>query len=383
MYDRVYPASVGGAERWYRLLAERLAEAGHRVTYLTTRHEGNKRAPEIPGVRVLSFPAPPDIYGRRRRKVAPMVAFGLAVGRHLYIHGAEYDVVHTSAMLSWAALIAGWLARHRGYRLVLDWWEIWTLRYWSEYVGQIAGLAGWLMQRQVSRLQHQPVAYSELHATRLSGLRSSGAIPILRGLLDESWGVQKPDRADPLVVSAGRMIPEKQVAAVIPALSISRRSLPGLRAVLFGAGPDEARVRSAIDVSGLTSFVELPGFVADNELRDTLCRALCLILLSRREGYGLIVAEAAALGVPSIVLCHPDSAASELIIDGVNGVLCKSTHPTEVAGAIIRIHEAGPTMRQSTFNWFKTHADELTVGSSLPRLLTIYRGEDPIGELDQ
>ena len=37
VYDCLFPHTVGGAERWYRTLAERLAAAGHEVTYLTLR----------------------------------------------------------------------------------------------------------------------------------------------------------------------------------------------------------------------------------------------------------------------------------------------------------------------------------------------------------
>ena len=37
VYDCLYPYTVGGAERWYRNLAERLAQEGHEVAYLTLR----------------------------------------------------------------------------------------------------------------------------------------------------------------------------------------------------------------------------------------------------------------------------------------------------------------------------------------------------------
>ena len=37
VYDCLFPHTVGGAERWYRSLAERLAADGHEVTYLTLR----------------------------------------------------------------------------------------------------------------------------------------------------------------------------------------------------------------------------------------------------------------------------------------------------------------------------------------------------------
>jgi glycosyltransferase involved in cell wall biosynthesis len=147
-----------------------------------------------------------------------------------------------------------------------------------------------------------------------------------------------------------------------------------LRACLIGEGPDAAAVQDAIRDAGLDSNVVLPGFVSEETLTQTLSRALCLVLLSRREGYGLVVAEAASLGVPSVVLRHPDSAAAELIVEGVNGFTCASTDPREVASVILRVHDAGDALRHATLAWSHANAAALTLNESLPRLLDAYRG---------
>ena len=49
VYDCLYPYTIGGAERWYRNLAERLAGSGHEVTYLTLRQWDRGYAPDVPG----------------------------------------------------------------------------------------------------------------------------------------------------------------------------------------------------------------------------------------------------------------------------------------------------------------------------------------------
>src|ERR1700689_2602733 len=55
VYDCLFPHTVGGAERWYRNLAERLAEQGHEVTYLTLRQwDRGERADIDERVRVVS-----------------------------------------------------------------------------------------------------------------------------------------------------------------------------------------------------------------------------------------------------------------------------------------------------------------------------------------
>ena len=54
VYDCLFPYTVGGGERWYRNLAERLAAEGHDVTYLTLRQWDRGERPDLPGVRVVT-----------------------------------------------------------------------------------------------------------------------------------------------------------------------------------------------------------------------------------------------------------------------------------------------------------------------------------------
>src|SRR5215210_7649106 len=61
-YDCLYPYTVGGAERWYRNLAERLAADGHEVTYLTRRQWNGAEPPDVAGVRVVGVSAGGDLY---------------------------------------------------------------------------------------------------------------------------------------------------------------------------------------------------------------------------------------------------------------------------------------------------------------------------------
>ena len=50
---------------------------------------------------------------------------------------------------------------------------------------------------------------------------------------------------------------------------------------------------------GLEEIVDVPGFVPAEQVEQALASALCLVLPSRREGYGLVVVEAASTGTPA------------------------------------------------------------------------------------
>ena len=94
-----------------------------------------------------------------------------------------------------------------------------------------------------------------------------------------------------------------------------------------------------------------------------------MVLPSRREGYGLVVVEAAARGTPSVVVADPDNAATELVDEGVNGVVAASAAPDDLADAMVRVHEGGAVLRKSTADWFARNAQRLLDGGVAgPRL---------------
>jgi hypothetical protein len=82
VYDCLFPYTVGGAERWYRNLGERLAREGHDVTYVTLRQWERGDEPSIAGVRVVAVGPRMTLYtdGGRRRVLPPLV-FGVGVPR--------------------------------------------------------------------------------------------------------------------------------------------------------------------------------------------------------------------------------------------------------------------------------------------------------------
>jgi glycosyltransferase involved in cell wall biosynthesis len=103
-----------------------------------------------------------------------------------------------------------------------------------------------------------------------------------------------------------------------------------------------------------------------------LARALCLLLPSRREGYGLVVVEAASVGTPSVVVAGPDNAASELVSEGENGFVAVTSEADELAAAIVRVSEAGQALRERTARWFAQNAQRLSLESSLQTVLDAY-----------
>jgi glycosyltransferase involved in cell wall biosynthesis len=379
VYDCLFPHTVGGAERWYRNVAERLAREGHEVDYLTLRQWPEGDDPGVDGVRVVAVGPRMALYADGRRRIAPPLRFGLGVFLHLARHGRGYDVVHTASFPYFSLLAAGALRRAGGYALVVDWFEVWTREYWREYLGAVGGEIGWRVQRLCLRLRQRPFCFSRLAERRLREEGLPGEATLLRGLYAGPSGALVAAAEPPVVVYAGRHIPEKRVPAIVPAVLRARETVPDLRCELFGDGPDRAEVLRLIQAHDAGAVVEAPGFVAQERIEQALGSALCLVLASRREGYGLVVVEAASHGTPTVVVAGADNAAVELVEEGVNGTVAPSASPADLAAAIVRVYEGGPGLRQATADWFERHSDELSLARSLDAVAAAYTGEDARG----
>lgn len=373
VYDCLFPWSIGGAERWYRALAERLAASGHEVTYLTRRQWSDDDPPRIPGVRVVAVSPGGDLYTREgRRRIGPPLRFGFGVLRHLLARGSRYDAVHLCSF-PYFPLLAAALARPRGgYRLVVDWFEVWSPEYWAGYLGPAGGRAGLAVQKLCLRIPQAAHCFSERHGRRLAeqGLRSS---PVLvGGLYDRPGDLPEPRGAGGSVVAAGRQITEKRFPAVVDAIAEARVRGLEVTGVIFGDGPDHARVIERIEACGLDGEVSAPGFVDPDVMEAALGAALCLVHPSQREGYGLVVIEAAAHGTPVVVVEGPDNAAAELVIDGINGFLAPDASATALADAIERVALEGERLRESSRLWFEENERRLSVEGSLATITASY-----------
>lgn len=373
VYDHLYPQTIGGAERWLHDLALRLADSGHEVTYLTMRHWDQAAPPTLAGVRVVGLVDPGEVYAETRRMLGPPVRFGRAVTQHLLRHGRDYDVVHAGSFPYFSVLGAALARRRARYQLAVDWYEVWTRNYWRRYAGRLTGTAGWLVQRACVRLPHQAYCLSQLSAERLLAEGYSGRPVILPGIYaGPTHATPAGDVDGSLIVYAGRHIREKRIDALVRGFARACEQRPELRLELYGDGPDRPRIESLVRELGVEQSVRIAGRHAEEDISQAFARAACLATASEREGYGLVVVEAAARGTPSVVVAGSENAATELVEEGVNGAIARDASADEIAGALLRVVDAGTALRVTTSRWFAEHADTLTLERSLEVVLKSY-----------
>ena len=134
----------------------------------------------------------------------------------------------------------------------------------------------------------------------------------------------------PAIVSAGRLAEAKNYPLLIEAMALLRTRLPAARLFILGQGEQEPRLRQQIASLGLSDVVRLCGF--QQNPWKYIARADVFALTSRYEGFGNVLAEAMACGVPVVVTSSPGPL--EIVRDNVDGVIVPDHTAAAVAAAL-------------------------------------------------
>ena len=135
----------------------------------------------------------------------------------------------------------------------------------------------------------------------------------------------------PLVVTAARLAPQKDVPTLLAAARTVIDRRPEVRFVVLGGGPSESEVHAEHRRLALGDSVQLLG--QRPSAIDELAAADIVALSSIWEGSPLVVAEALLLGRP--VVATAVGAVPEVVIDGQTGRLVPPRSPDALATAIL------------------------------------------------
>ncbi len=126
-----------------------------------------------------------------------------------------------------------------------------------------------------------------------------------------------PGHRDPMILFAGRLVPEKGADSFIAACARALPSLPGWRAEIIGARrlrPDDASgaYSNAVQRAAATAGVRMTGHRPHDEVLTAMSRAALVVVPSRwPEPFGLTALEALASG--AALICSPRGNLPELV----------------------------------------------------------------------
>jgi glycosyltransferase involved in cell wall biosynthesis len=355
-YDCLYPESVGGVEHRNHELARALGARGHRVVLA-----GFGAAPSqpFPGCEVVPVGPPGRLYtAAGKRSTGEALRLARAAAR---IDLGGFDVVE-SANIPYAHLpVLAWRCRRRGIPLVVTWHEYWG-RYWQRYLGW-----KWPVYAAVERLT-APLGMRAIAASRLTGdrvqARRRDAVRIVpNGIpvaaIRECAAAAVPGSGPPLIY-AGRLLREKRVDLLLDAVTRLAVLRKGHLLAIYGDGPDRRRLEERAAGLGLQEAVAFHGSLPTNrDVWRRLGESRIAVQPSSREGFGLFPLEAMAAGLPVVYCESTESALSELIEPGVEG-LRTAPEPDALAAALealladeteVRLLGENARRRADRFDW--------------------------------
>ena len=322
IYDAVYPFITGGAEKRVYELARRLVQRGHEVHWYGIGWwwpENGQKDIEMEGIHLHGVCKPMDLYDGERRSVSEAVYFAVRLLPKL--GRAKFDVIDCQGFPFFSCFTAKINSLFGGSPLVITLHEVWN-DYWYEYIGK-AGFFGKLVEKLMVNLTGRIITVSKKTKADLKAMKSSEKSVVIPNGIDFNY-ISRITPADEKsdVIFAGRLIKEKNVELLIRTVPDVREKIPDIKCCIIGDGPERAKLEKLVQDLDIQNNVEFKGFMKDySDLISYMKSSEVFVLPSTREGFGIVVIEANACGLPVVVVDSKMNAASDLIVNNKNGII--------------------------------------------------------------
>ncbi len=243
------------------------------------------------------------------------------------IHAHLVRAIHLAAKAAPHAGVRAVVATVHDIQAMLGWWRLRAMRRAAPGLDAVACVSEAARADFVARVGVAPercrVIPNGVDPARFEG-------PFDRSGARRSLGV---DEDAFLILSLGRLRPEKGHDTALRAAIEIAKGEPKARVRIVGDGPERGRLSQLASSLGLDPRTTFAGHRDD--VPAILAAADCLVAPSRFEGFGLAVAEAMAAGLP--VVASDAGALPELIEDDVTGLVVPPDQPPELARAVLRV----------------------------------------------
>jgi len=126
------------------------------------------------------------------------------------------------------------------------------------------------------------------------------------------------DQSNPVVIAAGRLVPQKGFDLLIPAFAAVAAAFPEWTLRIFGTGPSQRRLQEGIDEHGMGGRIRLMG--RSDRIHEELAQASIYALSSRIEGLPMAMIEAMGHALPIAAFDCPTGPA-DVLTHGKDGLL--------------------------------------------------------------
>ncbi len=315
IYDTAFPWVTGGAERRIYEIGSRLSNRGHDVHifslgyWMNTKEFSSKKIIKYNGITYHSVGKPMDLYTKNNtRSIKEALYFARCILTNAKLK--DFDIVDCQGFPYFSCYTSK--IKHNK-NLVITLHEVWN-EYWYEYLGKL-GIFGKIVEKGIFNLTKNFICVSHLtFENMLKNKYPDNSTIIANGVNTQEITFVTPSEEYKDIIFAGRLIPEKHVDLIINAISKVKKDHPYVKCKIIGNGPSEDYLKSLTSSLNLENNIIFEDFYENHEkLYSEIKSSSALILPSKREGFGIIVIEANACGVPVITLDNDMNAAKDLI----------------------------------------------------------------------
>jgi len=328
----MHDLSSGGLERMMLTLAEEFVQLGIRTTLVLNRSTGDL-ADQVPdGVDVVTFNT-----ARELANLLPLARYLRRERPDILLSGLH----HNNIIALWARLLARAptrvvVSQHNTLSQEVATLRTWRYRAIPFLYRYLLPLADGLVAVS-SGVAQDLVRVTGISADKVAVIHNPILHRRFENLADEPvthpW--LQAGGSEPVFVSIGRLVEQKDFETLLRAFASHRRDHPG-KLIVLGRGPLHDRLLELAAELGVADDVDFAGFQA-NPL-PFIRRANAFVLSSRYEGFGNVLVEALGCGTPVISTDCPYGPA-EILENGACGDLVPVGDAAALAEAMSRVVE--------------------------------------------
>lgn len=309
---------AGGAERVTEAFLRDLTARCHEVFWFANAYPGSIRQEEIGGITIIRG-------GGQGTSVLK--------AREWYSAQARFDLV---------------IDQHHGIPWYAPWWcGTNCIAYIHEVLGPIWNAFYRWPLNSIGRAQERWTqwAYRKIpfwvpsESTRQglfrNGVRQVKVIPNGSDTIPIQELEAKPLRQPLRLVAVSRLAPNKRVAHAVQATSLLVKMGCDAWLTIVGTGEELERLKAQAREARVGDRVFFAGGLSDEEKNAALRQAHILLHASLREGWGLNVIEANAMGTPAVV--YPVAGLIDSTVDRQTGLVTQSEAPEALAKSVLNL----------------------------------------------
>ncbi len=289
---------TGGVEsRAFHLLRE-LAKK-HDITVVCSYQGKQRRIDRIAGITVI-----------RVGIINPYSNNGNLLSRLVYACSAtltgillpKIDVIDGYSYLNYP--VASLVGAIRQKPVNFTYHECWSFRSWIQLKGLLTGTLGWLWTRFGLALPFaSAIAVSETTKKQLcaAGVPAKKVSVVYNGVDIATFGAVKGKPLPFSICTSSRLILSKRIDVLIRAIGLLKKQFPAITLTINGDGAERKKLEQLILKLKLQNNIQITGRIAKFDRVLTLRKKHQLFCLpSEVEGFGMVVIEALASGIPTV-----------------------------------------------------------------------------------